>query len=158
MSYRKGLLYSMLVLLAFVAGGCARAARDTTGFVLENTVTVQAPFEETWQSVKSVLREQGFDLYTRDKRGTFVAFTKMKRRYLQPKRVKYTVELDAVSSEETRIYIETVNQIYGVTLLTYPGWHDRKTSDNAGALAILEAVQSKLRGSAAAPSGQDTVS
>lgn len=146
MNYRKYLLYGLLAVLIVAGAGCARAAKDTTGFALENTITVKAPFEETWQAVKSVLREQDMDLYTRDKRGTFVAYGKMHRRWLQPTRTKYTVEVGRVSANETRVFIETIKQVYGVTLLTYPDWHDRKAKDNGAAAAILDAVQAKLSG------------
>ena len=127
--------------------GCARAARDTTGFTLEHTTKVNAPFEETWQTVKTVLRENEFDIYTRDKRGSFIAYTDPQRkslRFFLPKRTQYTIEVAAVSADETAIYIETVNQVYGVTLLTYPGWHDRETEDDSQALVILQAVEARL--------------
>ena len=127
-------------------GGCARAARDTAGFAKSGSATVEAGLEQTWQTVKTVLREQEYELYTRDKRGAFVAYTPMKRRFFQPKRVKYTVLLTESSSNATRIDIETINQVYGVTLLTYPDWHDRPARDNAGADAIIQAVQSKIAG------------
>lgn len=142
-----------IVLGAFVAalcvlalGGCARAARDTTGFSIARSISVQAPFEETWQATKSVLREQDYDLYTRDKRGAFVAYTQMKRSLMifTPHRTKYTIELEAVSGNETAVHIETVKQVYGVTLLTYPDWHDRKAEDDSEAQAILAAIQAKL--------------
>jgi len=148
MSYRNGLIFGLLTLVVLTGFGCARTPRDTTGFAQENTITVKAPFEEAWQTVKGVLREQELELYTRDKRGAFVAYTPMRRRFLQPTRVKYTIELGRVSAEETRIYIETIKQVYGVTLLTYPDWHDRKTKDNAGATAILDAIQAKMGGEA----------
>jgi hypothetical protein len=145
MSYLKALLCGVIVL--GMASGCARAARDTTSFALENAASVQAPMEDTWQAVKTVLRERDYEIYTRDKRGVFVAYTPTRRQLLQPRRVKYTVELTELSPNETRIFVESVNQIYGVTLLTYPGWHDRPTSDTAGAAEILNGVQARLAGS-----------
>jgi hypothetical protein len=150
MKYQK-----LLVLLPVLAGlamipGCARAARDTAGFAIENTLTVEKPFEEAWQIVKSVLREEELELYTRDKRGTFVAYSKMRRNLLlQPHRVKYTIEIGPLSEEETSIYIQTVRQVYGVTLLTYPGWHDRKTEGATRTQEIIAAIEAK----AAAPEG-----
>lgn len=132
------------VLASGLLGGCARAARDTSGFAMTNSATVPAGFEDTWQAVKHVLREADYELYTRDKRGTFVAFTKEKRRLLQPQRVKYTINLSVVAEKETKVDIEAVKQIYGVTLLTYPDWHDRKLSEDAGVQAILEALQAKI--------------
>ncbi len=146
MTYRNLLALGFLVLVATTIGGCARAARDTTGFALQNSATINASFEDTWLAVKSVLREQNLEIYTRDKRGVFVAYTPMKRRYLQPKRDKYTIALDPVSDGETAIRIETLSQVYGVTTLTYPGWHDRKARDAGVAEAIIAGVTAKIAG------------
>ena len=51
---------------------------------------------------------------------------------------------EKVNEKETKVDIEAVKQIYGVTLLTYPDWHDRKLSEDAGVQAILEALQAKI--------------
>ncbi|MCL4216325.1 MAG: hypothetical protein KJ052_04880 [Candidatus Hydrogenedentes bacterium] len=141
---------AVLLFLPLVLAGCAHAARDTSGFAIEDTIVVDAAFEETWQATKTVLREHEFDIYTRDKRGDFVAFTEFDRRLglLTPERMKYSIHLEAVSGGATRISIETVKQVYGVTLLTYPDWHDRKTEDNSVALALLDAVKAKIGGQA----------
>ncbi len=141
---RRNLLYlSVLVVLVAVAG-CARAARDTTGFAMHDETVIEAPFEEAWQSTKAVLREMDLELYTRDKRGRFVAYTGMtRRRLLVPHRVQYTILLESASPETTKIMIETLRQVYGVTLLTHPDWHDRKTEDNSVALEILERVKAR---------------
>jgi len=80
MIHLKLLGCSSLVVILAAGAGCARAARDTTGFARENSTIVDAPFKEAWQAVKGVLREQKLDIYTRDKRGTFVAYSKMHRR------------------------------------------------------------------------------
>ena len=144
MRYHKQLRYLSFVLAAFVLCGCQHAARDTTGFALENTFTADASFEDTWQAVKSVLQEAELEIYTRDRRGTFVAYSKMKRRFYQPTRIKYTIELASASSEETLVYCETLRQKYGVTLLTYPDWHDRKTNDEEPTQALLAALRAKL--------------
>ncbi len=147
MRIHNGLKYGGLVFLLLVTVGCARAAKDTTGFPRYNSKTVEASFEDTWQTVKTVLREQNFDLYTRDKRGVFVAYTEPKRRLLKffkPRRVQYTIELEAVSDHETAIYVETLQQVYGVTPLTYPDWHDRKTEDDTQARVLLDAIQARL--------------
>ncbi|HNY85552.1 MAG TPA: hypothetical protein PKN23_03570 [Candidatus Hydrogenedentes bacterium] len=133
--------------------GCARAARDTTGFAVHEEATVKAPMEDAWQAVKTVLREQEYDIYTRDKRGAFTAYSDAHRVLMvQPKREKYTIDVIPVSDSETKVVVEGVRQIYGVTLLTYPGWHDRKLTDNTQARALLDAVAAKLGG---APAVQD---
>ena len=136
---------AVLVFAALGTTGCARAARDTTGFAVSKAVTVKAPYDQTWQTVKSVLREQGYEIYTRDKRGTFVAYTDMHRFLLmQPRRIKYTVEVRPADGGETSVSVEAVRQVYGVTLLTYPDWHDRKLTDETAANALIEAVQAKV--------------
>lgn len=149
MNGRKFLYASTLVVLAFLPLGCVHAARDTTGFAQNNELTVEAPFDQTWQTVKAVLREKELDIYTRDKRGTFVAYTPEKRRFLQPNRFKYTFDLEAISDTETRIALDTRKQSYGVTLLTYPGWHDRKTAEAPESQALLDAIQARISSGAA---------
>lgn len=152
MRFSKAVLATLLIVQLSVVLGCARAARDTTGFAQEQSLTVNAPLEQTWQAVKTVLREQGLELYTRDKRGAFVAYTPMKRTLLvQPHRTQYTIELTPVSSAETTVYIEAVKQVYGVTLLTYPGWHDRPAKDPEATQTILSAVQAAISGVPVSP-------
>ena len=119
---------------------------------MTDSVIVDAPLAQTWQTAKAVLREMNLDLYTRDKRGLLVAYSQMKRRRLVPQRTEFTISMVKHGEAATAITVETVKQVYGVTLLTYPGWHDRKTTDNAQALAILGTIQTKI----SAPS--DTVS
>ena len=133
---------------AIALSGCARAARDTTGYAITDTVTLPAGFEESWQTVKGVLREMELDLYTRDKRGSFVAYSPMKRHlYITtPHRTQYTITLEDKGSESTLVTIETIEQVYGVTLLTYPDWHDRKAKNNDTALTIIEALKAKTAG------------
>ncbi|MFO7974369.1 MAG: hypothetical protein R6V12_07035 [Candidatus Hydrogenedentota bacterium] len=141
--YRNFIIFSALFVVVSIAG-CARAARDTTGFAIHDSAIVEAPFQETWQATKAVLREMDLEIYTRDKRGRFVAFTGMTRRRLfVPNRIKYTIILEEESPETTQVMIESMKQVYGVTLLTYPDWHDRKTKDNSVALEILERLKTR---------------
>ena len=145
MKNTNGILASLLILaLAPCVNGCARAARNTEGFAMVDTAVVDAPFTETWQAVKGVLRENKYDVYTRDKRGLFVAYSGTTGRRFVHHRTQYTITLESVSTNSTRMTIETLKQVYGVTLMTYPGWHDRKTSDNSQALALLEASKAKV--------------
>lgn len=131
--------------VALSLAGCARAARDSRGFAMEDTITINKPLAEAWQDTKTVLREMELDIYTRDKRGEFVAYTPMKRTLyvLTPQRTQFTIILEAASANSTTVTIQTVDQVYGVTPLTYPDWHDRKTADNSQAVAILEALKAK---------------
>ena len=135
-----------LVALLLAMVGCARAARDTTGYSMTDSMTLNASFEDTWQAVKHVLIEQNLNIYTRDKRGTFVAYSDAYRELyiFTPHRTQLTIQIENVSSETSKVSIETLDQVYGVTLLTYPNWHDRKTKDNEVALGILDALKAKL--------------
>lgn len=133
-----------VLLAAITLGGCARAAKDTTGFAIKDETTVSAPADVAWQAAKSVLRDMELDIYTRDKRGLLVAYTPMKRKLLVPHRTEYTITIVEETPSASRVSIETVNQVYGVTLLTYPNWHDRKATDNSRALAILDGIKAKL--------------
>ena len=141
----KSLVLGLLVaVLGFGLSGCAKDARDTTGFTISDTATVQVPFEQAWQATKSVLREKEYDLYTRDKRGVFVAYSTSKRHWTANTRTQFTITLEPDGDNAAKLTVEAVKQVYGVTLLTYPGWHDRKATDHKDSLAIIEAVQSKL--------------
>lgn len=136
-------LVLILLALCVTSVQCARAARNTEGFATTGTVTVNKPFPDAWQAAKEVLRDKELDLYTRDKRGVFVAFSHMKRNvFLVPQRIKYTVALESLSDSSTKVSVEAVRQVYGVTLLTYPDWHDRKTTDGTLKDEILSALAS----------------
>jgi len=147
MRVAKCLSIGLLLASVLTSAGCARTLRDSQGFALADTVVVDAPFHEAWQSAKAVLRERDYDIYTRDKRGVFVAYSKMKRnRLLIPKRVKFTVALAPVSDSATEVTVESIRQVFGVTMLTYPGWHDRQATDPTETRAIIEAIQAKVAG------------
>jgi hypothetical protein len=145
MRFAKSLL--TLCLGAVLLGGCARAARDTTGFAINDSVTVAASFEDTWQGVKRVLRDRDLVVDTRDTRGRFVAFEgSTGSNLIRNVRTRYVIELGKISESETAVYIETLREVYGTTLLTSPDWHARPAKDNAEASAILEALVAKLSG------------
>jgi len=150
MTSRTGVAWICLIGVLIAVGGCARAARDTTAFAITDSATVDVPPMTAWQATRDVLRDQGFDIYTRDRRqdrGVFVAFTKMKRSlFFVPHRTKYTVALEGLSANQTRVTVESIDQVYGSTLLTYPAWHDRKTTDNAQGKALLEAIEAEAGG------------
>lgn len=142
--------------LLFTAGGCARAARDTTGFALHHEVTVGQPFDVTWQAVKEVLREQEFDIHTRDKRGTFVAYGKESRTWrINKRREEHVIAVEPVGEEASLVTIDSVRQVYGATVLTYPGWHDRKLSDSSDAQELLAAIQAKAEATPVATPAQE---
>jgi hypothetical protein len=129
----------------FIAGGCASTARDTSGFAVTQEADVNASFDQTWQAVKHALREHELDIFTRDKRGTFVAYSKAKGiPDIKRRRVKHTITIEARGEEKCHLRIDTVSQVYGVTLLTYPGWHDRKMKDPAPTQELLAKLQAKV--------------
>jgi uncharacterized lipoprotein len=140
---RKSLALCLLLIVVAGTFGCARAARDTSGFATLDGAVVDAPFEHVWTSTRSALRKMDLELYTRDKRGVFMAYSKMERHLFVPHRQKFTILLEA-EGNTTRVSVETVDQVYGVTLLTHPDWHDRKTTDNSTALAIIAAIQTEV--------------
>lgn len=144
MIIHKWLRICLLAGLPFVVVGCARSHVDTHGFAHRDALTVPAPFDDAWQATKTVLREKGLNIYTRDTSGTFVAYSEEVRRKMVPHRTQYTLQLDEERDDATTVTVETLDQIFGVTLLTYPGWHDRKTKDNSTALDILEAIYDKV--------------
>jgi len=139
------LAMSVLGVLCF-AVGCATTLPDTGGFESTDAVTIGAGFDETWQATKAVLREMELEVYTRDKSGEFVAFSEMRRQFrvVTPRRVKITIRLEELSAESTSLSVESVEQVYGVKLLTYPDWHDRESVDNELAVTILESVRNRL--------------
>lgn len=150
MKVRSGLFFVTVAVLATGLNGCLHASQDTAGYAVEKTANLNVSFDQSWQIVKSVLREQKLELYTRDLRGHFVAYSKTKRDLglFTPRRVQYTVDIAKVSDQETMVRVDCVRQVYGVTLLTYPGWHDRKTQDTREIEAIMQAIQAKAGASA----------
>jgi hypothetical protein len=127
--------------------GCARAAENTTGFTLEERIEIDAAFEPTWQAVKGALREMELDIYTRDKRGVFVAHAYRDRQWFNwftPERIEFSVQVRPLTSERTAITVEAVRQVYGVTLMTYPDWHDRPLEQDERIAELLARVRSRL--------------
>lgn len=111
-----------------------------------DSVVLPGNFDDVWQATRLGLSQQGYEIYTRDKRGLFVVHTKVRRRlFLFPNRTQLTVTLEQVSADATRVTVETLKQGYRVTLLTYPDWRDSsKPADGDAALALLESIRSAL--------------
>ncbi len=144
----------VILLTMVLLSGCARTLKDTSGFAEEKVITVKAPFDKTWQATKETLRELNLNIYTRDKRGVFVAYDQPKREWMRLKRVKYEVQLGSVTSEETRIFVSAIKQIYGVTLLTSPDWHDRKMTGKSKSEEIINKIIEKSGGKVDSPSSE----
>ena len=146
--FRSVVSLCLFMACGLVAAGCA-SMRGDEGPVPRATVeslTVGAGFEEVWEETRRALLEQKYEVYTRDTRGLFVAYTKVKRRLLLfPHRLQVTVTLESVSRDSTRVSVETIHQKYRVTLLTYPDWRDdsRPALGDEGR-ALLEMIESSL--------------
>jgi hypothetical protein len=121
------------------------------------SAVVEQPFESAWEGTRDVLMQQGLQIYTRDKRGLFVAYTPTKRVLIvSPRRTKLTIALEPVTAQSTRVSVETIKQHYRVTLLTYPDWRDapQGTDPKVGQTlldAIVAHTGSKSEGASAAP-------
>lgn len=142
----KRRLWAIIVLFSGItlfAIGCAKSLKDTTGFAEEKVVTIKAPFDKTWEATKDTLRELNLQIYTRDKRGVFVAYDQ-KRKEWAMKRIKYEINLGEINPNETKLYISAIKQVYGVTLLTYPGWHDRKITEKTKSDEIINKIMEKV--------------
>lgn len=140
-----------LALSTLLVAGCRTTPLEAAPGPAETEV-ISAPFEDTWQATRRALLGQNYQIYTRDKRGLFVARTPMERRLLIfPERTEFVITLTELGPDRTEVTVETNPQRYKVTLLTYPSWRriDRPV-DNTAALAILDAIRS---GVASSPSG-----
>jgi hypothetical protein len=145
-------------LAAVVITGCATAKKDTTGFAVQQEVVLDLPYPEAWQHVKHTLVAQEFELYTRDKRGVFIAYTGGKRLlgFNRP-RTQYTLELDSLSSAQTKVTIEAVKQKYGTSLTTYPDWHDRPTEADEDLHSLVAALNGEVSPEAVAAAAVEAV-
>lgn len=85
---------------------------------------MEAPFGPTWQSTKTALKALDYSIYTRDKRGLFVAHGKRGRKWGVPRRTQMTLTIESVTAQKTRVTVEALRQRYRVTPLTYPDWRE----------------------------------
>ncbi len=114
------------------AAGCRSTGEPNMVRASEESIVVGLPLDKAWANVRDTLASKDYDIYTRDKRGLIIGYTHMKRRgLLVPHRTKFTIVLEDVTHESTRITVESVHQRYRVTFLTYPGWRDMETESEA---------------------------
>jgi len=127
---------------AVTLNGCATGKNDTTGFAIQQEVILEQPYADAWQHVKRTLRANEYEIYTRDKRGTFVAYKggKSLLGVLNSPREKYTLNLEPVTNSQTKVSVEAMKQVYGVSLTTYPDWHDRKTTNEERVAELIAAL------------------
>lgn len=145
---RRTVLYSISVwaLMVFV-GGCASTPTAPEPPPVVSSV-VETDFATAWTTTRDVLLAQGLEVYTRDKRGLFVAYTHQKRHLLLfPHREEFTVALEPLPPDRVEISVETIHQRYRVTLLTYPDWRDApKGAEKDKAQALLDQIVAGIRG------------
>lgn len=134
----------MAVLCVCVLAGCASKAPAPVPTDAQDSVLVNASFEDAWQAAKQALADREFTIHTRDKRGIFVAYEATRRHFLTPHRTKYTVVLESVSEESTQVTVEAKDQRYWVTLLTYPTWQDTAKEMAEDGSEILRAIEGVL--------------
>lgn len=120
---RVAVALCILALLS-TAPGCARNRPAKEPVAVNRSATVDAPFAETWESTRDAFLSLELPIYTRDKRGFFVAYSPQKRKLLTPRRMQYTIILEPIGPDQTRIELETIPQRYLISLLTYPSWQD----------------------------------
>lgn len=145
--------FALVVCLVAVCGLVAAGCKSTPGnqpppAAKVDSLTIQGSFQEVWQGTRQALLDQRYEIYTRDKRGLFVAYTKVKRRLLIfPHRIQLTVTVEAVSVDEIRLSVETVHQKYRVSLLTYPDWRDDPIpAEGDEGRVLLEAIKEGIGG------------
>ena len=129
------------ILSILLLAGCARGATQAVQVSPSASLVIQSNFEDTWRATKSALREGGYVIYTRDKRGFFVAYLEEAGHRLAPHRTRYTVRLEQLTASSTRVTIDGVHQRYGVTLKTYPAWRNIESEEPMELGSILEQIQ-----------------
>ena len=143
------ILLGSVVCLAITAGCQSTPATATPPPTV--SAIIEKDFESVWAETRDVLLDQGLEIYTRDKRGLFVAFTPTKRvMIVSPRRTKLTISLEPLTPQTTRVSVETIKQHYRVTLLTYPDWRDvQKGTDPGKGQALLDAIVAHTAASSA---------
>jgi hypothetical protein len=108
-----------------MGGGCATTApQEPEPIAVVREDTINASFDAVWESTRDSLLNLGIGIYTRDKRGFFVAYGPQRRKLLTPRRNQYTIILEQIDATRTRIELETMPQRYAISLLTHPKWQE----------------------------------
>ena len=146
---RLALVLCLVPVCGLVAAGCKSTPDDKAPLTVKvDSLTIQASLEKVWEGTRQALLDHNYEIYTRDKRGLFVAYTKVKRRlFILPHRTQLTVTVEAVSASETRLSVETIHQKYRVSLLTYPDWRDDpEPAQGDEGRDLLEAIKKAIGG------------
>ena len=142
---KNGLIFCAFLVCGFLSAGC-RSTPDVKVVPPAprvDSIAVEGSFDDVWQRTRQALLDQKYEIYTRDKRGLFVAYSKVKRHLLLwPHRTKLTIVLEDVSPDEIVVSVETIHQRYRVSLLTYPDWRDdQKIVDGDIATSLLGVIK-----------------
>jgi hypothetical protein len=105
---------------------------------------VGGEFRQVRDVVRDVLRESPVEIYTRDKRGVFVAYANVRRAFLTPRRLRLVVTLERVSESSTRVSVQTFPEAYTVQLLTYPAWRPAAFGDDSRAREIVSSIEKRV--------------
>lgn len=140
---------TFLMALAMLSA-CASSPPPQPPEVETVSAVVPQAFEAVWQATRTTLKEQDLEIYTRDKRGLFVAHTKKKGTFSIPNRERITVALERVTAASTRVTVEAVRERYRMPLLRHPGWKEEPKVD------LAERRQAVLDGISAAATTAST--
>ena len=135
------------VALILSSCGCAavrgRGTQAGEYAIPEITADIEVESKLVRDVVRDVLRESPVEIYTRDKRGRFVAFADMGRAFLTPRRLRLVIRLKPVSESKTHLTIQTFPEAYTVQLLTNPAWRPAAFGDNSLAKDILDSIKKR---------------
>lgn len=128
-----------------LAAGCASAPPPPPPEVAVDSVVLEREFDAVWQATKTALIEQDYEIYTRDLRGMFVAYTKKTGTFSIPNRARITVVLERVTTNSTKVSVEAVQERYRMPLLKYPGWKEQPKVDlTQRRQEVLETIESTV--------------
>lgn len=103
-------------------------------------------FDEVWEATRTALKDLKYRIYTRDKRGLFIAYSKQRRTlFFFPYRTQFAVTIDEADNGGVRVAVESIRQRYRVSLLTTPGWRDDVEGEvGTKGFEVLEAIRGNL--------------
>ena len=138
--------YSFL-LIVLALSGCKSTPEKVLVNNASNLETIlPVPFEEAWIMTRDAVIGQKYKIYTRDKRGMIIAHSKERRNMLfVPHRIQFTIVIEEVTGETSRVAIESVQQRYKISFLSYPGWiSDVEKAPSDTGQGILDALNEML--------------
>ena len=142
--------YRFVILAAIVAAaGCASTPPPAPPEVPTESAVLPYEFDSVWQATRDTLKGQNYEIYTRDKRGMFVAHTPRKGTFSIPNRARITVILERVTAGSTRVTVEAVRERYRMPLFRNPGWKEQPEVDLTDRRqAVLEGIAATMEAQA----------